>query len=126
MAEQKGITVLNADLPETQSMSVMSQSGNCYIGMDTNVIRSEREERMHLAHELGHCIRGAFYNPYAIADIRKKHENRADKWAIRRLIPKDEWNDALKDGYTEVWELAEYFDVSEDFIRKAHELYSAS
>lgn len=126
MAEQKGITVLNADLPETQSMSVMSQSGNCYIGMDTKVIRSEREERMHLAHELGHCVQGAFYNPYAIADIRKKHEKRADKWAIRRLIPQDEWNDALKDGYTEVWELAEYFDVSEDFIRKAHELYSAS
>lgn len=125
MAEKKGITILNADLPETQSTSVMSQSGNCYIGMDTKVILSEREERLHLAHELGHCVRGAFYNPYAKADIRKKHENRADKWAVRHLIPKDRWNEALKDGYTEVWELAEYFDVTEDFIRKTHELYSA-
>lgn len=93
--------------------------------MDAKVIASEREERLHLAHELGHCIRGAFYNPYAKADIRKKHENRADKWAILHLIPKDRWIEALNDGYTEVWELAEYFDVTEDFIRKAHELYSA-
>lgn len=80
---------------------------------------------MHLAHEIGHCIRGAFYNPYAKTDIRKKYENHADKWAIRHLIPKEDWFAALHDGYTEVWELAEYFDVTEEFIRKAHELYSA-
>lgn len=125
MAEKKNITILPADLPETLSASVLTQAGNCYIGMDTKKIRTEREERMHLAHELGHCLRGAFYNLYSKADIRKKHENLADTWAIRHLIPKADWVEARKNGYTEVWELAEYFDVTEDFIRKAHELYSA-
>ena len=104
-------------------MSVLSQSGNCYIGMDAKVIASEREERMHLAHEIGHCIRGAFYNPYAKMDIREKHEKRADRWAIRHLIPQSEWINAFRNGYTEVWDLAEYFDVTEEFIRKAYELY---
>ena len=45
-----------ADLPETKSASVLSQSGNCYIGIDAKTIRSDREERMHLAHEMGHSI----------------------------------------------------------------------
>ena len=106
-------------------MSPMSEAGNCYIGMDTGRW-SSKEERVHLAHELGHCETGAFYNPYAKADIRRKHERRADKWAIKQLISKKEWNAALRDGIVEVWDLAEFFDVTEDFIRKAHELYSAS
>ena len=117
--------ILNMPLPENRSTAAMSEAGNCYIGMDTGEWTS-REERVHLAHELGHCETGAFYNVYAKCDIRRKYERRADKWAIRQLIPKRAWNAALRDGIVEVWDLAEYFDVTEDYVRKAHELYSAS
>ena len=66
---------------------------------------------------------GSFYNKYAACDVRKKHENRADKWAIEKLIPEDELNEAFSCGYTEQWELAEFFDVSEDFMHKALHWY---
>lgn len=52
-------------------------------------------------------------------DVRQKHENRADKWAIKQLIPKDKLDQAVAEGYTDLWQLAEYFEVSEEFMKKA-------
>ena len=56
---------------------------------------------------------------FPLCDIRKKHENRADKWAIQRLIPLSELDAARAAGHTELWDLAEYFGVTEDMMRKA-------
>ncbi len=47
------------------------------------------------------------------------HERRADKQAIKMLVPRDELEDAVQCGYTELWELAEYFDVTEELMHKA-------
>ena len=56
-------------------------------------------------------------------DKGQAHENRADKWAVKRIIPVDELDEAVADGYTEIWELAEKFGVPEPFMRKAVCLY---
>ena len=80
---------------------------------------TEAQERTQLAHEIGHCETGSFYSRYVKVDSRQRHENRADKWAIHKLIPSDRLNEAVSQGHTEIWELAEYFEVTEDFMRKA-------
>lgn len=123
-AEEKGIGVYCFDLPDTKSASVLSLNGNYYIGMDPFAIETEAEERVHLAHEIGHCEKGAFYNPYSELDIRARHELRADRWAIKKLVPIDELQSALKSGITEKWELAEHFNVTEKFICKAIDFYA--
>lgn len=119
LAQQQNIPVLSHPMPHCGSMSVMSGSGECYIGMDPALSGSGSRELVHLSHELGHCLTGSFYNIHAAADLRQRHENRADKWAIRRLIPVKALDDAVAKGCTEMWELAEHFGVTEDFIRKA-------
>lgn len=118
-AEKANIDVLRYPLEKTGSMSVMLPNGVCCIGMDDRVLDGSTSERVHLSHELGHCITGSFYNIYAAADLRQRHENRADKWAVQRLIPVEQLDDAIACGYTELWELAEYFGVTESFLRKA-------
>ncbi len=118
-ARQQNIEVLGFSLPETGSMSIMADDGRCCIGMDPGIRDSAAGERVHLSHELGHCVTGSFYNRYAPLDCRQKHENQANKWAVRQLIPVEELDDAVAQGCTEVWELAERFQVTEDFIRKA-------
>ena len=118
LAEQENIPVIRFSLPETGSMSVMDDAGRCYIGMDPGLGDGGVSERVHLSHELGHCLTGSFYNIYAAADCRQRHENRANKWAIQALIPVDDLDDAIARGCTEVWELADRFQVSEEFIRK--------
>ena len=118
LAEQENIPVLTFPLPETGSMSVMDDAGRCYVGMDPKLRDGDVTERTHLSHELGHCVTGSFYNIHAAADCRQRHENRANKWAIQTLIPVEELDDAIACGYTEVWELADRFGVTEEFIRK--------
>lgn len=118
-AKDADIPILILDIPKTGSMCMQSESGRCYIGMDYGVLPEESVRRVHLAHELGHCKTGAFYNRWAARDVRKKHENRADKWAVKKLIPVDELDQAVADGHTELWDLADHFGVTEEFMRKA-------
>ncbi len=123
LAEQKNIEVIETSLPNTGSLSVMSDNGNCYIGIDQYMMDNEVLERVHLAHELGHCETGSFYNIHATIDYRQRHENRADKWAVQQLVPADALKEAFENGYTELWELAEHFGITEEYIRKAVCLY---
>ena len=122
-ASQQNIPVLRHPMPQCGSMSLMLSDGSCAIGMDERVLDAGTQERVHLSHELGHCLTGSFYNIYAARDLRQRHENRADKWAIRRLIPVSDLDDAIAAGHTELWDLADYFGVTETFLKKAICLY---
>lgn len=124
LAERRGIEIIPFSLPETGSLSIQDEDGTCYIGMDEGHNCTEAEERTHLAHELGHCVTGSFYSRYTAVDSRQRHENRADKWSVRRLIPKSDLDEAIAAGYTELWELADFFGVTEDLIKKAVCLYT--
>ena len=123
LACKQNIAVLRYPMAENGSMSVQLPDGAQYIGMDESVVDGGAQERVHLGHELGHCLTGSFYNIYAAADLRARHENRADKWAIRRLIPVEQLDDAIAGGHTELWDLADYFGVTEAFLKKAICLY---
>jgi len=91
--------------------------------MDSQVCDGGTLERVHLSHELGHCATGSFYSIHTKVDSRRRHENRADKWAVQKLIPVEALDDAIASGCTELWELAERFGVTESFIKKAVCLY---
>ena len=119
IADQENIAIDRFALFKRDALSIMDEDGTCYIAIDPSKLRSETDERSKLAHELGHCVTGAFYNKYSNYDCRQKHENTADKWAVLQLISVEELDQAVADGHTEIWDLAEHFGVTEDFIRKA-------
>lgn len=119
IADQENIPVDRFALFSREALSIMDEDGNCFVAIDPGKIRNETDERSKLAHELGHCLTGAFYNQYSNYDCRQKHENKADKWAVKQLIPVDELDAAIADGHTEIWDLAEHFGVTEDLARKA-------
>lgn len=123
LADAEHIPVYSFDLPQTQSLSLMNNDGSCAVAIDPFGLNSTKDEKIRLAHELGHCVTGSFYNRYSDFDIKAKSEYRADKWAIKKLIPKDELQAAFEQGYTEPWDLAEYFNVTEEFIIKAVNYY---
>ena len=118
-AEKQNITVDCFPLRKREALSVMDGEGNCYIAIDPEKIRSEADHRSKLAHELGHCITGSFYNQWSGYDLRQGHENRADKWAIRKLIPLRALDEAIAEGCSTIWELADRFGVDEGMMRKA-------
>lgn len=119
MADEDSITVDCFELGKREALSFMDTDGECFIAIDPFKLHSMQDETIKLAHEMGHCCTGSFYNRYAARDVRQKHENRANRWAIETLIPEEELDDAVADGYTNIFELAEHFNVTEDFMRMA-------
>lgn len=119
LAEQQNIEVIETSLPENGSLSLMDDKGNCYIGIDESVMDGDVLERVHMGHELGHCLTGSFYNRYSPYDLLQRHENRADKWAIVHLVSEDALDEAVAGGCCEIWNLAERFGVTEQFMKKA-------
>ena len=119
LAQQQNIEVIQFPMGESGSMSVMLDNGACFIGIDEAVQDGGAQERVHLGPELGHCITGSFYNIYAAVDHRQRHENRANKWAITQLIPVEDLDEAVAEGCCEIWDLAERFGVTEQFMKKA-------
>ena len=123
IAKHENIVIDHFALSKREALSIMDLDGECFVAIDPQKISGETDERNKLAHEIGHCITGAFYNEYSDYDCRQYHENRADKWAIGQLISVDDLDEAVADGYCEIWELAERFGVPEDFIKKTVCLY---
>lgn len=123
ISEANDIPVESFRMPVSQSMSIMDEQGNCFIGIDPFRLTSEADEKVKLGHELGHCLTGAFYNRYSDFDLRRRHEIRADRWAVKKLIPKDELVMAYCQGCVEAWQLADHFGVTEEFVYKALEAY---
>lgn len=123
LAEEHGTEIYWFDLGTAESLSLPLEDGSCAIAMDPWRMPTLADEKVKLAHELGHCETGSFYNRYAARDIRQKYENRANKWAYKKLVPQDELVEACLQGYREPWELAEYFGVTEDFLRGALKYY---
>ena len=118
-ADQRCIDVDWFDLVQAPSLSLPLADGSCAIAINPWKMVTVADEKVALAHELGHCETGSFYNQYAALDIRQKHEHRADKWAIERLIPASALDQAVADGCAEMWQLAEHFGVTIEFMKKA-------
>ena len=121
-ARQKQIIVEQMKIPKNKSLSARIQNKD-FIAIDECAMENSAEERTHLAHELGHCETGAFYEMYSPLEVRGKAEYKADKWAIKKLVPLVELKETLENGIIEHWELAEYFGVTDKFMIKALDFY---
>lgn len=120
-AAENNIEIDCMRLRTMQCLTLPLDGTDCIV-IDPFQLKSAIDEKIKLAHELGHCITGAFYNEASPLDIRAKHERRADKWAIKKLIPEDELKEALTFCINR-YELSEHFGVPEDFMQKALEFY---
>lgn len=54
----------------------------------------------------------------------EKQEYRAKKWSYYALIPFEKLKLAILNGFNTVYSLAEYFEVTEDYMNKAINFYT--
>lgn len=123
-ADEHGIDIDWFPMKQAESLSVPLGNDRYGVAIDPTKIRSCADLKHKLAHELGHCMTGAFYNRYSDFDCRQKYENRADRWAINNLVPAEDFRAAIAKGLVEIWDLAEHFDTTEDLIKKAMCFYT--
>ena len=125
MAAEDEIEVYPYKLPGRKALSIWNQAENyTAIAINPENLESIAEERVLLAHEMGHCETLAFYNQYAAIENIQKLERQADKWAIQHLVTVKELKDLYQAGYTEYWQLAEQLELPENFVRKAVAFYA--
>ncbi len=117
-AEELEIQVLQLPMASLQAVSTPDN----FIGIDPDKLE-DREELVCLAHEMGHCATGSFYTSETPILDRTRLEQRADRWAIRQLVPLEELKSLLRSGECRWDEAAEHFQVTEDFMRKAVAFY---
>lgn len=94
--------------------------GQGAICVDPSLIDGETKFKCILAHELGHCETMSFYTKHSPYVLKSQMERKADIWAIKKLLPKEE---LVKCKGMRIWEIAERFDVTEDLVRLAIDYY---
>lgn len=90
------------------------------IFLDFTKIRSARLMRGVCVHELGHAATGALHKVSSPFETVERSEYRAHRWAAENCITEADFRDAFAAGCTELWELAEYFDLPEEDIKIAY------
>lgn len=86
---------------------------------------SNIEVKCVLAEEIGHhyLTVGNIIDENKITN--KKQEKLARKWAYHKLIPVDKLKKGIQEGNKELYNLAEYLEVTEDFLKDALEEYTS-
>lgn len=115
--------IIDHNAPENIKALIYDCDGQPILGLCGKLKMSRAEMTYCIAHEMGHYHTGTYYTLYSPLQIKEKYEYQADVWMVKFLIPPDELRQAIDKGYTEPWQLAEYFDVPECVILRAAYIY---
>mgnify|MGYP003571374811 CR=1 FL=1 len=118
-AQKEGIEI--DDFPMRQVTACSFPEG--WIAVNPRKVKNDRVRKRLIAHEMGHIETGAFYNDKTPLITRSICERKAEKRAVELLVPLPDLIKAIRSGTLERWELAEKFDVPEDMIVEALQLY---
>lgn len=99
--------------------AVIELNGHYAVFLDPCCFSSLQKFKAALAHEIGHCATGCTHRISSPLDLVQKHEYKANRWAVERYLPFQNLNRAVLEGYTEPYQLSEYFNVPEEMIRWA-------
>lgn len=121
--EEERIIVFDRQLPFSDEASkavtiCLNDHHSKGVFVDYGRIDTTAEEAVTLLHEGGHCATGATHAITSSADLIEKHEYKAEKWAIQNAVSREELDAARDAGCQEIYELAEYFNLTEAFMRK--------
>lgn len=123
VAEEHNIYITNNHTKSTKSF-VVEVGNNYFVNIDNTQTIDAIDERVCLAHELGHCISGTTYTVDHTPLYRGSAEYRADFRAAQLLVPIDELIESINKGIDQNYDLAEYFSVTGEFIERVLYIYN--
>lgn len=94
--------------------------------LDFSQIPTLRRMRGICYHELGHTATGALHKVDSPYELVERNEYRANRWSAEHYLTAEDFRDAFSQGYTELWQLEEYFDLPVQDIEKALAYWTVS
>ncbi len=123
IAEKENIKVYDWYIEDTKGMYMNYHDINA-IALNYDNLGTYIDEKCVLAEELGHYYMDATY-PASTNDkiLIDKQEYRAKKWSYYVLIPFEKLKLAIKNGINTLYSLANYFDVTEEYMQNCINFY---
>ena len=87
--------------------------------LDFTQIQTTRLLRGVCCHEMAHVATGALHKVSSPYELVERSEYRANRWAAQRFLTAEDFREAFRSGYTQPWQLAEYFDLPEQDVKNA-------
>lgn len=87
--------------------------------LDFTKIPTTRHLRGVCCHEMSHVATGALHRAGSPYESVERSEYRANRYAAQRFLTDKAFRQAFSQGYTEIWQLAEYFELPEEDVGKA-------
>lgn len=95
-----------------------------FLALDPARLRTGAQEHAVLLHEEGHFATGTFYGLGSPFTLRQHQENIANRYVFEHYFPPERLLAAMRAGYTEPWQLAEHFDLPQDFVEEMLAYYT--
>lgn len=106
--------------------ATIRDAGFYAVFLDFTKIKSTRLLRGICYHELGHVATGALHKVDSPYELAERSEYRANRWAAENYLTQEDFREAFTAGFTELWQLAEYFDLPESDIQAALNYWTVS
>lgn len=106
--------------------ATLRDGGEYAIFLDFSRIKSTRLLRGVCCHELGHAATGALHKIDSPFETVERSEYRANRYVAEHFITCQEFREAFNAGYTELWQLAEFFELPEADVRRAYDYWTAA
>ena len=106
--------------------ATIRDAGYYAVFLDFTKIKSTRLLRGVCCHELGHVATGALHKVDSPYELAERSEYRAIRWTAEQYLTEEAFREAFAAGYTELWQLSEYFDLPENDIQKAMDYWTVS
>ncbi len=94
------------------------------IFLDFSQIRSTRLLRGVCCHEMSHVATGSLHRVNSPYESVERSEYRANRYMAQNYLTEKAFRNAFAQGYTEPWQLAEYFDLPQPDVEKALRYWS--
>ena len=122
LIEREKINLIDTYLEDTDGAYINYDKLNTII-YDSSKLETNNELKQILSEELGHYYYDATYKFNSDPVFINKQEYKAKKYAYNILIPFEKLKLAIKNGLNNIYSLAEYFDVTIDYMQNAIQFY---
>ena len=109
-----------------QPGATIRDQGFYAIFLDFTKIRSTRLLRGVCCHEMAHAATGALHKVDSPYELAERSEYRANRWTAEHYLTEDLFREAFRAGYTQIWQLSEYFDLPEQDVLTAFHYWTDS
>lgn len=121
---EKNIILINEDTEEDKAVTIKDEIHKVYaIVFEENRFENNDEKFCVLAHEYGHCESETTHKLCSKFQLIGQHESRANRKAVHELLPVEKIIDAFERKYFDYWEIADYLDLPEAFVKMAIDVY---